>query len=129
MVHRHAAPFQTSTATAVLFELSYTRATAPLLTYRPLCWPYRLHDEVGFESWDPECAHPRRREHFGNDGHGDVACSAAQTVPRDSAFRAAVAHFQTGRLPECVRWRKIREPPGCGAFAARPRSPAGQAPA
>jgi hypothetical protein len=78
------------------------------LSYRPLHWPKRLGDEEGVEAWDPDCPEPRRREFFGKDGEIDVVYAAVRTVPRELAVRAAVEHFRTGRLPECVRWRKIQ---------------------
>jgi N-glycosidase YbiA len=84
---------------AVLFN-----ANRAYLSYRPLHFPYKLGDESGVESRDPDCPQPRRREFFGE----GVVVPARRTVPRELAVRAAVEHFRTGRQPECVRWRKIK---------------------
>jgi len=65
-------------------------------------------DTTALESWDPDCATPKQREFFGNDGHGDVVRAAERTVSRELGVRAAVEHFRTGRLPECVRWRETK---------------------
>jgi hypothetical protein len=60
------------------------------------------------ESWDADCPTPKKRESFGNDGQCDVVYAAERTVPRELGVRAAVEHFRTGRLPECIRWREAR---------------------
>lgn len=65
--------------------------------------------EQGVESWDPDCAWPRKDEFFGDDGHDEVTFAAERTVPRELAVRAAVEYFKSGRLPESVRWREIDE--------------------
>jgi hypothetical protein len=78
------------------------------LSYRPLYWPLKQGDEAGVASWDPDAPEPRRRESFGS-GYDRVVVPARRTVPRELAVRAAVEHFRTGRRPECVQWRKVKE--------------------
>jgi hypothetical protein len=59
---------------------------------------------MALESFDPTCPTPVQREFFGH----EQCYVAVQTVPREMGIRAAVEHFRTERLPECIRWRETK---------------------
>jgi hypothetical protein len=61
---------------------------------------------TAMESWDPDCPTPRKLELFGDDGHRELVYTADRTVSRELGVRAAVEHFRTGQLPDCIRWRE-----------------------
>jgi hypothetical protein len=79
-------------------------ATRAHLSYRPLYWPLKMGEEQCVESYDADCQTPKKQEFFG----GGLVVPGARTVPRAQGIRAAMEHFGTARLPECIRWREAK---------------------